>query len=887
MRVGVIHGVCLALALSWLGCLNSPAQSEEDDFLAAARAFEDELWERAERELAAFHHRYPDSPRRPLAVLLWAQALCRLGRPDEAVSLLETESKRAGTVADAFLFWRAEAEQQRGRFQAAASALRELLERFPDSNLRLEAAVNEAAAYAGMGLWQEAADRLGRTNGIFQQLAREVTDSKSETVARGFLLWAEALWHLGQPESALGILADLRSRRLPGLLSFRRQSLEIRCLTELKRVHEALQASSNLVSLAATLGTPAWEARSRLVQAFVLEAADDPNGALSLYSRNLAPQVPTDLQRESILKLSHLALAHGRFGEASQALETFLQTVTNSPVADLAHLALAELAMEQFLQAVRTGASVAPTQLLTRARQRLELIIGRFPDSPHRPRAELNRGWCLWLTGQWEEARGAFEEAALRLPPGPDRATALFKLGDIAFRMGRMAEAVSLYQAVVQLATESHAVRTQLCEPALYQMVRLAVELGDPAMAQEAVDRIVADFPDGFQTEAALTLQAQGLTRLGRPAAAREILLRILQRFPNTDRRAELQLAIARTYEFEGNWAAAVGCYRQWLREFPDHASAADVEFSLAWTMYRIGEETAAFAAFTNFLARYPNHSLTAQAQWWLADHHYRLGPAGYVEAERQYQLLAARYPSHPLAYEARMMAGRVAMARQAWGDAIGYFTNLTADLDCPVPLKIQALFAYGDAMRRLLPADTNAPWVNFEEAAKIFAKILEFNPTNTAAARAWGEIGECYLQLASRDPNFLAVASNAFFQAFSLPGADVSTRSQAWIGLGLVQERKASYATEPVRQQGLREAMNRYVDVFYGRHLRAGEEPDLFWTRRAGLEAVRVAEALQEWRQALRLYERIRDWLPALRPVVEKRLERVRERLTAFDASF
>jgi TolA-binding protein len=409
--------------------------------------------------------------------------------------------------------------------------------------------------------------------------------------------------------------------------------------------------------------------------------------------------------------------------------------------------------------------------------------------------------------------------------------------------------------------------------------------VGDLAAVEQATGRILQEFPGSYLTEAALTLQGQALARHANPRAAREIFLSVLKKFPDTAKRADLQLAITRTYELEGDWKTAAELHRQWLEAFPDHPLRPQVEFALGWALARTGDTAGALQTFTNFVARYTNQPLAARAQWWVADHYFNLGPSAFMDAERQYQLLATVWSNHPLAYEARMMAGRVAMARQAWLDAIGYFTNLTSDLRCPVPLKIQALFAYGDAVRRLPSTDTNTPLANFEEAARIFAKVLDLEPTNAAAARAWGEMGECYLQLAARDPTFYIAASNAFHQALALPAADLPTRCQAWMGLGLVNERLGARLDEPQRGHLLREAMDRYVDVLYGRPLRPGESPDPFWTRRAGLEAARLAESLQEWRQALRIYERLRELLPPLQPALEKRMERLRERIAATSA--
>ena len=68
------------------------------------------------------------------------------------------------------------------------------------------------------------------------------------------------------------------------------------------------------------------------------------------------------------------------------------------------------------------------------------------------------------------------------------------------------------------------------------------------------------------------------------------------------------------------------------------------------------------------------------------------------MNAEKNYQLLFQNWPASKLAYPARMMAGRAAIGRLGYSDAIRYFISLTTDTNCPPDLDAQALFAYGGA---------------------------------------------------------------------------------------------------------------------------------------------------------------------------------------------
>jgi tetratricopeptide (TPR) repeat protein len=214
------------------------------------------------------------------------------------------------------------------------------------------------------------------------------------------------------------------------------------------------------------------------------------------------------------------------------------------------------------------------------------------------------------------------------------------------------------------------------------------------------------------------------------------------------------------------------------------------------------------------------------------------------------------------------MMAGRAAMGRLSFRDAIRYFTNLTSDANCPSDLDAKALFAYGSALMQGGAADTNSPSANFERAASVFGRICQLYPTNELGALAWGEIGDCDLQLAAYD-----AATNAYAQVIASPFANVSARSQAQIGLGIALEKKAALAAGNDQRTLLELALNNYVDVLHETNLRDDETADLFWVKKAGLQAAALAEALGEWEQAANIYGRLEKKMPQLSELLEGKI--------------
>jgi TolA-binding protein len=254
-------------------------------------------------------------------------------------------------------------------------------------------------------------------------------------------------------------------------------------------------------------------------------------------------------------------------------------------------------------------------------------------------------------------------------------------------------------------------------------------------------------------------------------------------------------------------------------------------------------------------------------------------------EAEFNFKDLSQKLPSSPLAFEARMMAGKLALDRKDYAEARESFTNLTSNPNCPRNLKIQATFAYGSVIMQQAPGGTNE-LANFQRAIAVFTTIHQDYPDTEHAALAWGEIAKCNRQLASQGENFYTNAMAAYQQVVNSPHANIAARSEAKVGLGMVAEALAEKRSGEARIALLKWARDEYLDVFYEKILRDGELPQLFWVKQAGLNAARVvelaAESVEDWEQARKVYQDLQKLLPPLSASLDKKIDRVRERLAS-----
>jgi TolA-binding protein len=834
---------------------------EQRAYAAAVTAFQDEMWGRAETEFAQFIQKYPKSNNRPEAVLLQAQAEFKQGKLTNAIALLADTNHlaKAGTLADQYVYWIGEAQFQNVDLAAAAETFISLARNFPESSLRLRAVVEASAARAELGRWPEVDALLQETNGVFQRAAQ--LDPANELVTRGRLLLAQAALAQKDFGGASATLVSVNPQDLEPELGWQLAYLVYQVKLAMGDAHAALAATTNLLQIARLGNDLSLRGESVALHAGLLEQIGSKAEALDAYQENLT-NAPVEWQQQAVLKITELAVAQGRFPTAEDSLRNFITQFPESPAADIALLSLGELHLKDY---VASRPAESATNQLQAASEAFDRFLGAYTNSSLLGKVYLDRGWCMWFAENTTNSLADFETAVKLLPPSEDLAVARFKLGDAQFAQKDFTNALDNYRAVVDDFTQFPAVMQSLGNRALYQSLRACMALTNTVAAEDTMERILKLYPASEETGNSLLLMGEYLADLSQPTNALALFQRFEAVIPHSRLRPQVELAIAHACEQEQNWPVAIEKYKRWLADFPTNTLQPQADYALARANYQAGNETNAFMLFTNFVAKFPTNDLTPLAQWWVAGHFFNVGD--YPDAEKNYKLLFQTWPASALVYQARMMAGRAAVARQDYSGAIrDYFTKLEEDTNCLMELRVQATFAHGSALMQMDSADTNNPLANFSAATNVFVQIVQLHPTDEPGARAWGEIGDCYLQLTNYD-----AATNAYAQVLNTNmQANISLRSQAQIGLGIALEKKAAAATGS-DQKALRElALKNYLDVFYENNLHNDEQADAFWTKKAGLQALPLIEGLGE-SPPDDFFNRMENWLPQLKDSLEK----------------
>ncbi|HXC37252.1 MAG TPA: tetratricopeptide repeat protein [Candidatus Acidoferrales bacterium] len=841
--------------------------SEQHDFDVAATAFKTGMWSRAEVEFAQFIEKHPNSVRVPQAALYQAQADANQGKLLDALSVLQAREATAGALADQYVYWIGWVQFQNADYSAAAETFARLTRTFPQSQWALDGVVNEADARSRLNQWSRVSGLL--QSGVFLEAAR--TNTTDSRVLNGRLLLAESLLAEHHPDSATAVLQSTAPFKNNPDLDWRRMYLLFRSRLAARDTNEALSLSEHLI---ASASRPELRAQAVADQANVFESLGRLSDAVEVYGENLTNNAPADWQRQAILKIADLSAAQTNFSDAEGSLENFLTRFGNSPEADSALLALGELHLKSYVASPSANGPELP-----QAQSCFDQFVNTWTNSPLLGKAFLDRGWCFWIQGKWAPSAADFQAAIGKLPPSVDLAVAHFKLGDAQFRLSDWDDARENYQAVINDYTNFPVVGRDLGAQALYQTLRVCLDLKDVPGMSNTMAQILKIYPLNTVAEKGILLVGEGLSSgLGQPEQARSLFQRFEQVFPNSEQLPEVEWAVARTYEQQSNWDQAISSYDTWVRRFAGNTNMAAVKYARAWANFEGGRQTNAFLLFTNFLSEYPSNAvMTPVVEWWLGD--YYSGKEDWQNAEYNYELVFQFTPPSSLTDPAILMAGRAAMGRQAYENAKDYFKMLMAETNCPAQLPMQtwlalcaqAWFACGDVMMQEPSADPNTPLTNYLQAIPYFEYVCTEYPGSEQAALAWGEIGDCYFQLAGQSSHYYGDATNAYSQVVGSPAALISERSQAQVGMGLVCEKLAAL-TNGVPQTGLfRAALDNYLDVFFGNNLRNGETADPLWVKKAGLQALPLIESLGT-SDPDKFIDQMEIVLPQLRDSLEKR---------------
>ncbi len=856
--LGHLAGECrrfLAFALVAWAVILIPVSAagpsaERIAFDAAARDFDGGLWDRAALEFSEFSTKYTRSPLK-------------------------------GEAQQRLLFSQAELAAAREEGASAADLFAQFQRQFPETPRAGLAAVREAELRLKAGDAAAAAAVLLTPQGAFVRKA--VVGKVSAVAYRGLMTRAQAQVALKDPAAAESSLQEAAAFAGSPWEEFSRLRQRLRLLEEVGRLPDALETARQLRALTAratnlmTLRPEAvaWEGR-------LLARQGDREAAASAFQANTVAGTPSEFFREATLRIVELQMERGDWARARERLEAFEAALPADPEINRVRLLLGQTLFRQAI-AVRSGTNRTELAgLLTSSSAQFQLALSNAPAADLAGPLYLGRAWTAWESGMLSnagdplrDAETNFLAAASALPTGPLQALARFKAGDCLLARGEAAAAVGQYVLVLDGYPGQPEVQKELGELVAEQAVRAAVLATNRVVADRAMTRLLASWPEGQPARRSGLLFGQYLSKVGDREQARRLLQDFEKRFPQSADRADFQLALIASELRARQWSNAVVRLDGLMAGTTNAPVLAQAEIERAWARAMGDGGTNSMEELSRVATKHPTHPMTPAAHLWVAAEFFK--HRDFIRAELACQRLITNsvWRGREPWFQALYWAAESARERQSYDSALQYFDELLSHKAAPETLLPTAYFALGELRLGQRSADLARPLAPFDLALQAFTKAASFDKSPQRAA-ALGRMADCHLQLATQfkveaPPEAakraaeLQVAADLYRQAIAEPASDLAVRCQAGMGLGIVREKLAALAVSPAaRSAELHAALGAYLDVVHGRLRRDGELLLPLWLGDAGREAGRLMEELGNTREAIQLYEELARELPA-----------------------
>ena len=331
-------------------------------FSGAVKAYQDGLYEVAEKSFEKFMDHYPVSDQ--------------------------------GFIAGELrLLSKAQAELLRGQYELAAKDFFELVRTFPNSPRYIDSLIGEALARFELGEYPRVLEILSGERSDFRAFA--AGSPQDPRVARGRILLAELRIDQNDHSAAANELAEVKAEWLDDDLKWRKSFLETRLEESAGNFEDAIASVSSLVELSKKLDSSDFLAQSIALHSSILESKGDIDQARARLADNLAKEVPAKHRRAALLNTVNLLMQQDKHLDALE----FIDQNADDQARDLLKFTAGEIHLKQFY--IRSDEAVASgrTNLLQSAQNYFTQVIQDHSDSELVGEAWMNLGWC-----QWEQA---------------------------------------------------------------------------------------------------------------------------------------------------------------------------------------------------------------------------------------------------------------------------------------------------------------------------------------------------------------------------------------------------------------------------------------------------------------------------------------------------
>ena len=427
-------------------------------------------------------------------------------------------------------------------------------------------------------------------------------------------------------------------------------------------------------------------------------------------------------------------------------------------------------------------------------------------------------------------------------------AEAAYWLGELNYKAGNFAEAVTYYALVLEEDPPS-----KLTPQALYGLAWAQTSDGKTNEALDAFDKLLSQFPEHSLVDDALIGRGKTRRIAGRFDDAIEDLTQYLNSHPNEENQFNGRFERALCHVGSKNWKLAIADLEPLADELSINPDLADdILFELAWACQENGQQDESVQVFLRVATEYGNSPHAAESNYHVGQNHY--GKEEFDKAANRYQLALEGSPdqrvgelaAYKLAwcrfksddYTESLKAFQRQIADYPKGELLAVGLAMVAESHFQLKQHSEAVTAYKVAIPAIEKSDvTNNVRIlapihaaqsanaikEYQSAVDYATMVINDHADSEYAAEAWFEIGVAQQGLGNDNQ-----AVEAWTKAMKNSLGKTGARARCMIGESLFKDKKFD------------KAINQFKLVIYGYGGKQASDEVRTWQAFAAYEAAR-----------------------------------------------
>lgn len=395
-------------------------------------------------------------------------------------------------------------------------------------------------------------------------------------------------------------------------------------------------------------------------------------------------------------------------------------------------------------------------------------FVTRWPNSPHRERAEFFGGLSTMAQEDYAGAADRYQAQLERFPKGPFAEQTSLLLAQCHHHNKAVREAIRQYRNVLKQAGSRY------IPDALHGLGTLLRREGNASEAGEVLDQLLKRFPDSSLSDSARFQRGRAFFDEGAYSKAFEAFAPLAAVSGELQDQAAYWAAKSKLRE--GDFAAAAARFEQAIRQFPDSDLSPEMLYDRSVALVRAGQHDEAAESLETYRSQFPQHTLAAEALELLAttEHQRRR----FQKSRELCLTFIERYQSHKLAPVVLFLMGENSFLAANYDDAVtDYSRFLTAYPDHNQATT--AKFRMGTGLYRLQ---------RYDQAVETLASVTNRAQTAETYRPALLNLGDIHFQRSEWKQAELYLSDYLSF------GLSMTAADDALMKLGLARQREGRH---------------------------------------------------------------------------------------------